>query len=130
MALVHGNKGSVTAGGENVGKVQSFNLSIEAPVSDATAMGEEWETHLAGAPKRWSGSINAKRVTDDAGQEELSAGASVMLHLYDNGEISGENYYSGTATITSISHAQGRTDTVDLTFEFTGNGELAQEEVP
>ena len=130
MPLIHGNKGSVTAGGEDVAKVQSFNLSIEAPISDATAMGEDWETHLPGAPKRWSGSITAKRVKGDAGQAELSAGASVVLHLYDNGAEVGETYYSGTATVTSMQHAQGRSETIDMTFEFTGNGPLAEEEVP
>lgn len=130
MPLIHGNKGSVTAGGEDVAKVQSFNLNTEAPISDATAMGEDWETHLAGAPKRWSGSISAKRVKGDTGQAALSAGSSVALHLYDSGKDSGETYYSGTATITSVSHAQGRTETIDLTFEFTGNGELSEEAVP
>lgn len=129
MPLIHGNKGSVTAGGEDVAKVQSFNLTVEAPISDATAMGEEWETHLAGAPKRWSGSISARRVKGDTGQAELSAGASVTLHLYYSGNESGETYASGTATVTSVQHAQGRAETIDMTFEFTGNGPLAEQAV-
>ncbi|WP_068310453.1 hypothetical protein [Polycladidibacter hongkongensis] len=129
MPLIHGNKGSVTAGGKDVAKVQSFNLNVEAPVSDATAMGEAWETHLAGAPKRWSGSISAKRVAGDEGQAELGAGASVVLHLYYSGNVAGEIYGSGTATVTSVQHAQGRSETIDMTFEFTGNGPLSEEAV-
>lgn len=126
MPVVHGNEGVVAVGPDRVAKVQDFRLNIEAPVSDATGMGDQWEDHELGAAKRWSGSINAKRVKDDTGQNALTAGAQVTLHLYGEGDVSGEKYYSGIATVTSVGRSQSRTDTVDVSFEFTGKGALTE----
>ncbi|MBD8875434.1 hypothetical protein [Roseibium polysiphoniae] len=126
MPVVHGNEGAVAIGADTVAKVQDFTLTIEAPVSDATGMGDQWEDHELGAAKRWTGSINAKRVKDDDGQNALVAGAQVTLHLYGEGDVSGEKYYSGIATVTSVGRSQNRSDTVDVSFDFTGKGELTQ----
>ncbi|MEP1934950.1 MAG: hypothetical protein ABJJ37_27060 [Roseibium sp.] len=126
MPVVHGNEGSVSVGANAVGKVQDFSLTIEAPVSDATGMGDAWEDHEVGAAKSWSGSISVKRVKADTGQAGLAVGTSVTLHLYGEGNSSGENYYSGIATVTSFGRSQNRNDTVDLSFDFQGKGELTE----
>ncbi len=124
MTTVHGNEGSVNVGTNTVAKVTAFDLTIEAPIADATALGEAWETHQGGAPKRWSGTITCRRFRDDAGQGALTPGASVTLNLYGDGNSSGEDYYTGTASVTSVGRTQNISDAVEETFEFAGNGAL------
>ncbi|MBD8894038.1 phage tail tube protein [Roseibium litorale] len=126
MPVVHGNEGSVAVGANTVAKVQDFSLNIEAPISDSTGMGDAWEDHETGAAKKWSGSIRCKRVKADAGQVALSAGAQVTLHLYGDGDVAGEVYYSGIATITKVGRSQNKNDTVEMSFDFTGKGELTE----
>lgn len=126
MTVVHGNEGSVNVGANVVAKVTAFELEREAPISDTTAMGETSETHLAVAPKRWSGTLTCKRFRDDPGQVALVEGASVTLNLYGDGNASGQKYHTGTATVGSISRSQNFGDAVEESFSFTGNGDLTE----
>jgi len=124
MSAVHGSEGTVNVGTDLVAKVQDFSLQIEVPTSDASGMGDTWETHSTGAAKRWSGTINAYRVPGDAGQTALAVGSLVNIHLYGDGNSSGKEYYSGQATITGMGRTQNKNDTVAVSFDFLGQGEL------
>lgn len=124
MGLVHGNEGSVAIGSDRVAKVTDFQLNIEVPTSDVTAMGDAWEDHIGGAAKGWGGTLNVKRVTADPGQTALIAGAEVTLHLYGDGDAIGKAYYSGLAVITKVGRSQNAKEAVDMSFDFKGRGEL------
>lgn len=124
MTAVHGSAGSIAVGAVKIAKVQDFSLQIEVPTSDATGMGDAWEDHSTGAAKKWSGSINAYRVPGDPGQAALAVGDLVNLHLYGDGDATGKEYYSGQATITNVGRSQNKNDTVAMSFDFLGKGEL------
>jgi hypothetical protein len=129
MTTVHGNEGKVTVGSDEL-KVRSFNLTIRAPVSNDTAIGDAWDVNIAGAPKSWSGSLTAtyKKGTA-AAQTALVPGASVTLSLYAAGDGAGEDYYTGTALVEERSFSHSITDPVEVTFSFVGTGALAEETV-
>lgn len=129
MTVVHGNSGSVKVGSTAVAKVRSFSYTIEAPVSDSTAMGDEWETHLPGSPKSWSGSLTCRLVKGDAGQAALSAGASIDVELYSEGALSGDKYATGTVTVTRVGRTVDRGETVEVSFDFTGSGPLSESSI-
>ena len=67
--------------------------------------------------------------TDTNGQEALSIGASVTLGLYPEGDASGAQYFSGTATVTEIGRPVTQDEITNVTFSFLGNGALAKDTV-
>ena len=116
MTTVHGNEGKVLVGTDEL-KVKSFTLTQRSPVSNDTAIGDEWDVNITGAPKSWSGTLTAtyKKGTA-AAQTALAPGASVTLELYVAGDGAGENYYSGTALVEEMGLSSSLTDTVEVTF--------------
>lgn len=129
MTTVHGNEGKVTIGSDEL-KVRSFNLTIRAPISNDTAIGDEWDVNITGAPKSWNGTLTASyKKGAAAAQDALAAGASVTLNLYAAGDGAGETFYSGTALVEERGLSSSPTDPVEVTFTFTGTGPLATERV-
>lgn len=125
---IHGNKGYVSIGSDEL-KVKNFSLTKTAPVTDDTAIGDDWETKITGAPKSWSGSLTCSLKKNSAAQTALAVGAEVTVNLYANGNASGEDYFSGSAIVESIDHSQDFSDTANVTFNFVGNGALNEETV-
>lgn len=125
MTTYHGNSGVIKQSTHAIAEVKKFEITETAPVTQDSSMGDAWETHLAGAPKSWSGSIDANYFPADTnGQAMLTIGASVTLELDAIGVGSGLENLSGTATITSRQVTTDMTNVVSVTFQFTGNGVL------
>lgn len=127
MTKYHGNSGVISVGATPtaIAEVAKFDVTETAPTADSTAQGDAWETHLTGGAKSWSGSIDAwYDPADTNGQAVLLAGDSVDLVLNPIGTASGLEKLTGTATITSRAVTSERTNTVSVTFQFTGNGAL------
>lgn len=125
MTTYHGNTGVVKAGTDTIAEVTKFDVTETAPVTEDTAMGASWATHLTGAPKSWSGSIEARYFPGDTnGQAVLLVGDSVSLELDPIGTGTGLEKLTGTATITSRAISVDMTVVVNVTFQFTGNGAL------
>ena len=127
MATHIGNNGSVTVGANTVAEVVSFSLTEGAATADDTALGDGYDSHLVGT-LNWSGSVTCHwDETDATGQEAMTAGASVELHLLPDGAVTGDIDFNGTATITSIERSVGNNATVSASFSFTGNGALTRD---
>jgi len=126
MATHIGNNGSVLVGAAAVAEVLSFSLTENSNVADDTVLGDGYASHIAGT-KNWSGSISCYwDETDAAGQEAMTVGASVTLHLNPDGVTTGDIDFNGTATITSIERSVANDAIVTANFSFQGNGTLTR----
>lgn len=123
MATHIGNEGVVLSGNNTVGEIASFELTETMVTADDSALTDVWDTHLAGS-RSWNATVTARWDETDIGQGDLTIGASVTLKLYPEGNTSGDTFYSGTASVTSLSHSASRNTTQEVTFECTGNGNL------
>lgn len=128
MTTHHGKDGVVKVGSNAVAEVDNWSLNQSAKVADDTAMGDTWETHIAGKTiNSWQGSLTCHwDAADTNGQEALDVGASVTLKLYGEGTGTGAVEYSGTATVTSVGMTVPKDNVIQRTFNFQGNGALAQ----
>lgn len=124
MATFHGKSGVVKNGANAVAEVRSFSLTISAETSDDTVMGDTWRSHKVGF-KSWNGSIDCWwDDTDTNGQEAMDEGTSITVNLQPEGSASGSFLYTGTATITEVTHTQTSEGVVERSFNFLGDGAL------
>lgn len=121
-----GNNGSVKIGANAVAEVVSFSLTEGANTADDTVIGDTYQSHKVGT-QNWSGSVSCYwDETDSTGQEAMTSGASVELHLLPDGAVAGDIDFNGTATITSIERSVANDSIVTANFSFTGNGTLTR----
>lgn len=126
MANHIGNSGDVTITAAVVAEVLDFTLSEGVEIVDNSAISDAADTHLAGTTN-WSGSVNCFwDETDAAGQESMTIGASVTIHLRPEGAGTTNIDFNGTATIESIERSTARNSIVTASFTFTGNGALSR----
>ena len=126
MATHTGNAGAVQVGANTVAEMLTWSLTENINVIDDTVTGDAADTHLTGTTN-WSGSVNCYwDETDTNGQEAMTIGASVTLHLLPDGVTTGDIDFNGTATINSIERTSGNNATVVANFTFTGNGALTR----
>ncbi|TAK50237.1 MAG: hypothetical protein EPO23_03255 [Xanthobacteraceae bacterium] len=128
MATHHGKDGTVKVGANAVAEIDSWSVKEGAKVADDTAMGDTWETHIAGKTiNSWNGQLSCHwDETDTQGQQALVAGASVTLNLYPEGAGSGATYKTGLASITDVSMDVRKDGVVSRSFTFQGNGVLTE----
>ena len=126
MATHTGNAGAVQVGANTVAEMLTWTMTEGVNIIDDTATGDAADTHKAGTTN-WSGSVNCYwDETDTNGQEAMTVGASVTLHLLPDGATTGDIDFNGTATINSIERASGNNAIVTANFSFTGNGALTR----
>ncbi len=126
MAEHSGNGGDVLITAAVVAQVLDWSLTEGVNVMDSTVTGDAADTHLVGTTN-WSGSVNCYwDETDSAGQEAMTIGASVDLHLLPDGSAAADIDFNGTASITSIERASANNSIVTANFSFTGNGALTR----
>lgn len=126
MANHTGNTGSVTIGAAVVAEVLSFSLSEGVNVIDDTVVGDAADTHQVGTAN-WSGSISCYwDETDATGQEAMTIGASVVVHLLPEGAGSTNIDFTGTASVTSIERSVANNSIITANFSFQGNGALTR----
>jgi hypothetical protein len=132
MSTHWGNEGQVKVGAVPVAEVTKFSLNIKVTPIEDNSMGDTWDTHIANSGRsNWSGSLDCHwDETDTTGQGALVVGASVGLNLYFEGSTTGDKYYTGTATITSLSINSAMEGTISSTFDFMGNGPCTLSTVP
>lgn len=125
MTTYHGNSGVIKVGANAVAEVKDFSVTEEFSPTDDTSMGDTAVTSIAGAPTKWSGSINCHYYPADTnGQGALTVGASVSLELDCVGDTSGLEKMSGTAWVTKRSVSADKGSVVSVSFDFEGNGAL------
>lgn len=126
MATHHGKNGVVKVGANAVAEVQEWSTTRTVGTVDDTAMGDTDETHLVGI-KSWNGTLKCSwDETDVNGQQLLVEGASIVLNLYPEGTGAGATYETGTATITEVTRTVNRSNIVERSFNFKGNGALTE----
>ena len=126
MANHSGNAGSVLVGAAAVAEILSFSLTEGVNIIDDTVIGDTSDTHLAGT-LNWSGSVSCYwDETDATGQEALTNGASVALHLLPEGAGSTNIDFNGTATVSGIERSVANNSIITANFTFQGNGALTR----
>ncbi len=128
MAIA-GKYGKICLTASNViTSTKSWSLELSLDTLETTALGDEWKKYIAGL-KEWSASCEGDYNvhTDEKGQKALQDaylnGIEVTVELY----VDAENYYSGTAYISSLSIEDPVDDVVSFSCEFTGTGALTFE---
>jgi len=125
MTTYHGNHGVIKVGTHAIAEVTKFSVTESFSPTDDSSMGDTWESHLTGAPMKWSGSIDAHYFPADTnGQLVLQVGASVSLELDCIGTVTGNESLTGTASITSRQVDTDMGAVVSVSFQFQGNGAL------
>lgn len=129
MATHAGNEGSVYVGANQVAEVRSYQIEETQNTSDDTVMGDTWQTHLV-TQKSWTAQCDVLwDETDTNGQGALTGGASITLNVYPEGNTTGDTYYTGTATVTSISRSASYDGLVEASISLQGNGALTESTV-
>lgn len=127
MATHWGYEGTVKVGVNAIAEIEEFSLNETVdPIVD-TQMGDLAETHIAGSNiTKWTAEVHCHwDETNTNGQEALTIGASVTLNMYPEGATTGDKFYSGLASITSIAVTVKKdNDTIKRTFSVRGNGVL------
>lgn len=120
-----GNDGDVTIGANIVANILTWELSENTNVADSTVLGDAAATHNIGT-QNWSVTVSGYAdKTDTTGQGALVNGASVEVHLRDEGAGAGNIDRNGTATVTGLTTGISNDATVPVSFTLTGNGVLA-----
>lgn len=126
MANLSGNDGDVTISANTIAEVLSFSLTEGVNVIDDTTIGDTSDTHKIGTTN-WSGSISCFWDDSDSnGQEAMTIGASVEVHLRPEGAGAGNIDFTGTASVTSIERAVTNNSITTVNFSFQGSGNLTR----
>lgn len=131
MATHTGTEGSVKIGTDAIAEVRSYTLTEEGETADTTTLDNSngYRTHKH-TLKGWSGDIECFwDETDTNGQVAMAIGSSLTLNLYPEGDTSGDNYYTGTVTVTQIEVAAAVDGIVEAKFSYQGNGALTRGDV-
>lgn len=126
MATHSGSEGKIFIAGNQIAEVKSWSLEVTSDTVDASVIGTEWRKTQS-TIKSWSGSMEAFWDEEDRnGQGKLTAGKTVTLNLYPQGNEEGSNYFTGNVIITSIGYSASFDGLVEASFSFTGTGPLEQ----
>ena len=126
MATHSGSEGKVFVGFNQIAEVKSWSLEVTADTVDASTIGTQWRKSLA-TIKSWAGSFDAFwDEADSKGQGALTAGRTVTLNLYPEGDEEGNTYFTGSVIITSIAYKASFDGLVEAGFSFTGTNALVQ----
>ena len=122
MAVHHGNDGIVKVGANAVAEIQSWSYEEkDVAVVEKTSMGDTAASYLPSGTKGGSGSVECLIDEADAnGQNSLTAGASVTLALYPEGDQSGDVEYTGTAIIETVARSGEKAGINTVSFNFMG----------
>jgi len=123
MANHAGQSGLVKIGSTTVGELRSYSISETAGTIEDTVLTDGAKTYKAGQTT-WSGSCDAFWDESDAAQSAITAGASVTLAFYPEGDASAASYASGSAVVTEISTSSSIDGMVEVSFSFQGSGAL------
>jgi len=119
VATLKGYRGNIKVGGTTVGEMSEWSLDVSADVVDVSAFGDEWKKKTA-LQKDWTGSCSGRLDKTNPGQSALTIGSEVSLQFF----VDDTHYYEGDAIVEGMSPGAAVAGTVDVTFNFSGNGEL------
>jgi len=121
MAALHGKGGSASFTGLTM-EVLSWSANATADVDESTVMGSATKTYLAGY-NDWTASVECVLPAAGMGVIGTVLGSSATLTL---NTAAGGRKYSGTAICTGISPASSKDGKGTCSYNFQGNGALAE----
>jgi hypothetical protein len=125
MANHSGSEGVVKIGTYTMAETRSYTLTETGDTIEDSIMGDSYRTFKTGM-KSWTGSVVCFWDETESAQSALTAGASVTLNLYPEGNASTDKYYTGTVLVTSIERSAAFDGMVEATFSFQGTGTLTE----
>lgn len=125
MARYKGHDGAITAETEDVGEVESFDITISSNELEANVMASDW-TDVEAGQKSANGSINVIRDRADAGQAELTVGSTVALVLYTEGNTTSLTQISGDFLVTEKGITTSVGDLVKTAYTVRNKGAVAE----
>jgi len=126
---IHGRVCRIDDGGALIDYSVDWSVNVSVDLSDANRQGQAWKENLAGQ-SGWSGSMTFYFVAGNTQQKSLldnivaaSPGTKltdIKFMLEDSGDyFAGDIFLNGFATSAAVG------DTVNCSFDFTGDGALA-----
>ena len=125
MATHHGKEGVVKAGGSGIGELTGFTLETTADVVEDTALTDATKSFLAGRTS-FSGSLDMNYDETDSPQQTLTVGSYIDFVLLPEGNSSGDESFTGSGIITSMSVTNGMDAVITRTVNFQGSGTLTR----
>lgn len=126
MATHAGYGGAVKVASVAVAEVKDFTLETTANTADTTVLGGSGWTDVDVTTKSWTASLNCIWDDDDAGQQDLVEGLTVTLNLYPRGDSTGNELWSGSALVTSVSKTVSAEGLIEASISVTGKGAMAE----
>ena len=125
MATHHGKEGVVKAGGNSIGELTGFTLETTGDVVEDTQLSDSAKSFIAGRTS-FSGSIDMNYDETDSPQQTLTVGTSIDFIMLPEGNDSGDESFSGSGIITSMSVTNGMDAVITRTVNFQGSGALTR----
>jgi len=123
MATHHGKEGVVTVGGTAIGNVTGFSIDTTHDVVEDTSLEDSSKTFKAGRGT-FTASIDMNYNEENAQQESLTGGSSLSFVFLPEGNTSGDQSFSGTGIVTSVSLGVTLDGMTTRTVALQGNGAL------
>ena len=121
MPRYKGHEGSVSAGGDVIGEVESFDLEISSAGLAANVLGSDWTDEESGM-KSASGTVNVLRDPANAGQAAMTVGDSVAFLFYPESNSTGLTEIGGNFRIVSRGTSVPAGDLVKDTYSIQNKG--------
>ena len=129
MATHTGSEGTVHVGANAIAEIRSYSIEETSDTVEDTAMGDSFRTHKA-TLRSWTASVDVFwDETDTNGQVALVPGSEVTINVYPEGNTSGDDYYTGTAIVTSKSVTASFDGMVEASVSLQGTGTLTSSQV-
>jgi predicted secreted protein len=129
MATHTGSEGTVHVGANAIAEIRSYSIEETSDTVEDTSMGDSFRTHKA-TLRSWTASVDVFwDETDTDGQVALVPGSEVTINVYPEGNTSGDDYYTGTAIVTSKSVTASFDGMVEASVSLQGTGTLTSSQV-
>jgi predicted secreted protein len=129
MATHTGSEGTVHVGANAIAEIRSYSIEETSDTVEDTTMGDSFRTHKA-TLRSWTASVDVFwDETDTNGQVALVPGSEVTINVYPEGNTSGDDYYTGTAIVTSKSVTASFDGMVEASVSLQGTGTLTSSQV-
>ena len=123
MATHHGKEGVVTVGGTAIGNVTGFTIDTTNDVVEDTSLEDTSKTFKAGRGT-FTASIDMNYNEESTQQSSLLQGSSLSFVFLPEGNTSGDESFSGTGIVTSMSVGVTLDGMTTRTVALQGNGAL------
>lgn len=125
MTAMTGRSGLVKIGANTVAEVTGFSVEETADLVEDTELSDTAKTFLKDI-ESWTATVECHADNSDStGQEAMSIGTEVELHLLFEGATTGDIDLNGQALITGISRSAASGATNSRSFTCQGTGALA-----